>query len=59
MTVLLLIGAALVLLALVAVPIAVDDLMRHPGATPGWSPLAEVGPAVSTIDFVSGTGWPA
>lgn len=59
MTVLLLIAAALVLLTLVAVPIELDDLVRHPGATAGWSPLAEVGPSVTSHEFRTGTGWPA
>lgn len=55
----LLIAALVVLLAAVIVPIWTDRLGEHRGATGDWSPLAEVGPASTSLEFAMGTGWPA
>jgi hypothetical protein len=58
-TALLIIAAALALLAAVAVPIVRDLPWEHEGATERWSPMASFGPAVTTHEFRTGTGWPA
>lgn len=56
--VLLLVVPLLTLLGMVIVPIWTDRPWEHNGADEGWSPLAEIGPASTSLEFAMGTGWP-